>query len=317
MITVIGITADNLVHSDIDLDATDLSAYKWIWADFNEPSPSEVKYLEKTFHFHPLAIEDCLQILQRPKLDYYDDYTFYVTHHVREEGRDLFKEELDFFVSEKLIVTFQLAHSKEVAYVQKQLLTQHNAENWDPYFIFYRILDQIVDNYFPLIHDIEDRLAQLEEDNLNKTTAAFIPELMESRHLLLGLMQTVNPMRDLLYRMLNSQHLEGVRKRRSYFSDIHDDLLKVSEMITSNREVTTDMRDSYLSLNSHQTNNVMKVLTIITSIFSPLTLIAGIYGMNFEHMPELTWKYGYFLAIGLMFGIGLAMYRWFKKSGWF
>ena len=136
-------------------------------------------------------------------------------------------------------------------------------------------------------------------------------------NLLLGLLQTVNPMRDLLYRMLNSQHLEGVRKRRSYFSDIHDDLLKVSEMITSTREVTTDMRDSYLSLNSHQTNNVMKVLTIITSIFSPLTLIAGIYGMNFEHMPELTWKYGYFLAIGLMFGIGLAMYRWFKKNGWF
>jgi magnesium transporter len=88
-------------------------------------------------------------------------------------------------------------------------------------------------------------------------------------------------------------------------------------MITSNREVTTDMRDSYLSLNSHQTNNVMKVLTIITSIFSPLTLIAGIYGMNFEHMPELTWRYGYFLAIGLMLLIGISMYRWFKKNGWF
>jgi len=115
MITVIGITADNLVHTDIDLDAIDLSAYKWIWADFNEPSPSEVKYLEKTFHFHPLAIEDCLQILQRPKLDYYEGYTFYVTHHVHTGQKKIVKEELDFFVAENFIVTFHYASSKEVS----------------------------------------------------------------------------------------------------------------------------------------------------------------------------------------------------------
>ena len=85
----------------------------------------------------------------------------------------------------------------------------------------------------------------------------------------------------------------------------------------SNRELTADIRDSYLSLNSHQTNNVMKVLTIITSIFAPLTFIAGIYGMNFENIPELTWKYGYFFSLGLMGIIGVFMYLWFKSKGWF
>lgn len=317
MITAIGITTENQIKTDLDLNTADLSAYKWTWIDFENPTTEEAQHLRDTFRFHPLAIEDCLQLLQRPKLDYYEGYTFYVTHHVHTEQKKIIKEELDFFVAENFIVTFHYDSSKEVHYIRERLIAQQNPEKWDPHYVFYQVLDKIVDNYFPLLHDIEDELISIEDSTQNRRSTDQMPQLIDIRHLLLSLMQTVNPMRDLLYRMLNSQHLEGVRKRRSYFSDIHDDLLKVSEMITSNREVTTDMRDSYLSLNSHQTNNVMKVLTIITSIFSPLTLIAGIYGMNFENMPELTWKYGYFLAIGLMFGIGLAMYRWFKKSGWF
>ena len=117
--------------------------------------------------------------------------------------------------------------------------------------------------------------------------------------------------------MLNSHHLDGVKKRREYFSDIYDHLLKLSEMLMANREVTADIRDSYLSLNSHQTNNIMKVLTIITSIFAPLTFIAGIYGMNFAYMPELVWHYGYFFSLFLMVAVGIVMYLWFKKKGWF
>jgi len=317
MITTIGITTENQIKTDLDLNTADLSSYKWAWIDFENPTTEEVQHLKDTFHFHPLAIEDCLQLLQRPKLDYYEGYTFYVTHQVHAERNKIIKEELDFFVAEKFIVTFHYAPSKEVHYIRERLLAQQNPERWDPHHVFYQILDKIVDNYFPLLHDIEDELIRIEDGSQTRRSTDQMPQLIDIRHRLLGLMQTVNPMRDLLYRMLNSQHLDGVRKQRSYFSDIHDDLMKVSEMITSNREVTTDMRDSYLSLNSHQTNNVMKILTIITSIFSPLTLIAGIYGMNFEHMPELTWKYGYFLAIGLMLVIGLSMYRWFKKNGWF
>ena len=125
-------------------------------------------------------------------------------------------------------------------------------------------------------------------------------ELFEIRSMLLKLRHTVDPMRDLLYRMLNSSRLIGFADRKAYFSDIYDHLLKLSDIVTANREVTADIRDSYLSLNSHLTNNVMKFLTIMTSIFAPLTFIAGVYGMNFEHMPELTWKYGYFLALGIM-----------------
>lgn len=144
-------------------------------------------------------------------------------------------------------------------------------------------------------------------------------ELFETRNRLLILLHTVNPMRDLLYRMLNSQHLNLNRivERKEYFSDIYDHLLKLSEMVASNREVTADIRDSYLSLNSHQTNKVMKTLTIITAIFAPLTFIAGIYGMNFEIIPELTWAHGYFYILAVMGVIAISMIIWFIKKGWF
>ncbi|CZQ93659.1 magnesium/cobalt transport protein cora [Trichococcus palustris] len=317
MINVIGITNENQLEKDVPIDTAAFSKYKWVWVDFGEPTDEEVKHLADTFHFHPLAIEDCLQMIQRPKLDYYDDYTFYITHHVREEEKDIVKEELDFFVSDNFIVTFHLFPSQEVDYVWERLLSQKNSEQWDTHHVFYKILDKIVDNYFPIIYQIEVELANIEDNTQKKATNDVMPKLFDIRHMLLSLMQTVNPMRDLLYRMLNSQHLEGVKRRRAYFSDIHDDLLKVSELIMSNREVTTDMRDSYLSMNSHQTNNVMKILTIITSIFSPLTLLAGIYGMNFQNMPELRWQYGYFLALGLMGIIGVSMYLWIRKKGWF
>ncbi|WP_227939242.1 magnesium/cobalt transporter CorA [Alkalihalobacillus deserti] len=317
MINVIGVTNENHLEKDISIYNANFAKYKWFWVDFNEPTDEEIKHLANTFHFHPLAIEDCVQRLQRPKLDYYDDHTFYVTHNVREEEKDIIKEELDFFVGENFLVTFHRMPSKEITYVWGRLMSGKNYENWDTFYVFYEILDKIVDNYFPLIYKIEDELDKIEDNTQNKSMSDLMTELFDTRYMLLNLRHTVNPMRDLLYRMLNSHHLNGIRERREYFSDIYDHLLKLSEMVMSNREVTADIRDSYLSLNSHQTNNVMKVLTIITSIFAPLTFIAGIYGMNFENMPELTWNYGYFLTLSLMGIMGLSMYLWFKRKGWF
>jgi magnesium transporter len=317
LINVIGITNENDLETDISIKNINTSKYKWFWVDFNQPVDEEIKHLSDTFQFHPLAIEDCVQRLQRPKLDYYDNYTFYVTHIVREEKKEILKEELDFFIGENFVVTFHHKPAMEVKQVWDRLLTQKNIEKRDTYYVFYQILDKIVDNYFPLIYKIEDDLDKIEDNIQNKSMNYLMTELFDTRYMLLNLRHTVNPMRDLLYRMLNSHHLSGIRERKEYFSDIYDHLLKLSEMVMSNRDVTADIRDSYLSLNAHQTNNVMKVLTIITSIFAPLTFIVGIYGMNFENMPELTWKYGYFLSLGFMGTIGLLMFLWFKRKGWF
>lgn len=319
MIYYIGVTKDNHLEKGDFIDNIDITNFKWFWADFSEPTEEEITHLSETFHFHPLAIEDCVQDIQRPKLDYYNHYTFFVTHTVREEKDELIKEELDFFISDSFIVTFHKHPSVEVTKVWNHLLMQESLKHWDPYYVFYELLDKIVDNYFPIVYKIEDELTKLIAQTNNESMNHLMEELFETRNMLLELLHSVNPMRDLLYRMLNSHHLNlnRIGDRREYFSNIHDHLLKLSEMVMSNREVTADIRDSYISMNSHQTNNVMKLLTIITSIFAPLTFIAGIYGMNFENIPELSWKYGYFMTLCVMLVIGFTMLLWFRQKGWF
>jgi magnesium transporter len=120
-------------------------------------------------------------------------------------------------------------------------------------------------------------------------------QVFDIRSRLLKLRKTIVPMRDFLYRTLNSERIEGLKALHVYFADVYDHLLKLSEMIDSNREMTSDMRDSYISLSSNRMNTIMKTLTVITTIFMPLTFVAGIYEMNFAYMPELTWRWGYFL----------------------
>ena len=124
-------------------------------------------------------------------------------------------------------------------------------------------------------------------------------------------------MRDLLYRIINSEKIADVRVQLAYFTDIYDHLLKLAEMLETNREMTADLRDSYDSLRSNRMNSIMKTLTVITTIFMPLTFIAGVYGMNFVHMPELEWQDGYFLVLGVMLLLGIGMFLWFKRKGWF
>ncbi|WP_042224466.1 magnesium/cobalt transporter CorA [Oceanobacillus manasiensis] len=317
MIRCIGMTDENTIEKDISIQDVTRNKYKWFWVDFDQPTEEEINHLSSTFNFHPLAIEDCIQKLQRPKLDYYEDHTFYVAHSVREEEREIIRDEFNFFVNENYIVTFHRTEAKEITNVWEMLKAGRNTDVWDTFYVFYQILDKIVDNYFPLIYKLEDELDLIENNTRDRSMNNLMSELFDIRNMLLNLRHSVNPMRDLLYRMLNSHHLVEIKNRREYFSDIYDHLLKLAEMVMSNREVTADIRDSYLSLNSHQTNNVMKVLTIITSIFAPLTLIAGIYGMNFENMPELTWKYGYFFSIVFMGIIAFTMFLWFKRKGWF
>lgn len=124
-------------------------------------------------------------------------------------------------------------------------------------------------------------------------------------------------MKDMMQQMLHSNLLKGNKYKRKYFSRIYDNLVKLSDMVITNREITSDIRDNYLSLNSYQTNRLITVLTIFAAIFTPLTFIAGVYGMNFINMPELTWSNGYYMILGFMALIAVSMFFWFKIKGWF
>lgn len=315
MIRTIAVSKDYQIIRDLNITELVGGDYRWYWIDFYQPDESEIEFLKEPLHFHPLAIEDCIHHLQRPKLDYYEGYAFLVTQALN--PKTITREEVDFFLSRNFIVTFHHQSSTEIDEVWKRFNLAEKVNKWDPSHVLYHCMDKMVDNYFPLVYQIEDTLDEIDTNSKGRSMEALLKDLFDTRHDLLSLRHTITPMRDLLYRILNSQRLTSLEGKIAYFSDIYDHLLKLTEMIEANRELTTDIRDSYISINSNESNHVMKVLTVITTIFMPLTFIVGVYGMNFHYMPELTWKYGYFGALFIMFVIALWMTLWFKKKGWF
>ncbi|MFP5113211.1 magnesium/cobalt transporter CorA [Bacillaceae bacterium C204] len=315
MIRTIAVNQAFQLIRDLPIEELVNGEFLWYWIDFHQPTTEEIEFLRSPLNFHHLAIEDCIHHLQRPKLDYYENYTFFVTQALNQQT--FTREEINFFLGENQIITFHYEPSVEIDTVWKRFNLSTSIDQWDPSHVLYFILDKMVDNYFPLVYQIEDMLNEIDDNSKRKTMEALLEDLFEIRHHLLSLRHTITPMRDLIYRILNSERMTYINGKKEYFSDIHDHLLKLTEMIEANRELTTDIRDSYISLNSHQTNHVMKVLTVITTIFMPLTFIAGLYGMNFHYIPELSWKYGYFATLILMVLVAIGMSLWFKKKGWF
>jgi magnesium transporter len=315
MIRTISVSHSDQIQTGQSIEKILSENDKWYWIDFNAPTEEEIEFLRKPLKFHPLSIEDCIHTLQRPKLDYYDDYHFFVFQALNPET--MLKEEVDLFLGPNYIITFHSDSTREVEDVWMRLELSKTPAEWNPSIVLYHVLDKIVDNYFPHVYRIEDLLNEIDENSADRSMEELLEDLFDTRHELLSLRHTITPMRDLAYRMINSHRLSGVLEQKEYFADIHDHLLRLAEKVEASRELTTDIRDSYLSMNAHETNRVMKVLTVITTIFMPLTFIAGIYGMNFEKMPELSWKFGYFGALFAMFIIGIAMFLWFRNKGWF
>jgi magnesium transporter len=315
MIRTLAVTHDKKLIRDLPLERLEDQEIAWYWVDFSAPAPHQSQLLSDFFHFHPLAIEDCLHFTQRPKLDIYDDYHFFVIHALNQLS--LKPEEVDLFVGSHFVVSFHLTAIQEIDYVWERLIVEKNAHQHNPMFIAYLIMDKLVDHYFPAVHQLEANLDLIEENRSAYSGRALMNHIFDIRGDLLQLRRSIVPMRDLLYRIVQSERLETAYGHRVYFTDIYDHLIKLSELVDSLREMTSDLRDSYISLNSYRMNTIMMVLTVITVIFSPLTFIAGIYGMNFEHMPELKWPYGYPLVLLFMGLIALSMILYFKRKGWF
>jgi len=314
MLHTLGFTTEGELLADFPLEEIHTQEFQWFWVDFDRPTNEEKLLLTLFFRFHPLAVEDCLNRLQRPKLDYYDDFSFFVLHSICPD--DMEAEELDLFLGKNFVVTFHIQHLREMEDARARILRNPEKFEYGPKLVAYQIIDQVVDEYFPILHKIEDQLNDIEE-NLSPTTVHLSMDyVFDVRSDLLRLRKTIYPMRDLLYRILNSERIGLNAHEKVYFGDIYDHLLRLSEMVDSNRELTADIRDSQLSINSNQMNRIMMILTIISSIFIPLTFIAGVYGMNFDIMPELHWKYGYFIVLVVMLIIFIAMLLWFRHKGW-
>lgn len=315
MIRTLYIDETNTLHvcdSPYDIEVTP----KWLWVDMSEPTKEENLLLSQFFHFHPLSIEDATTVKQRPKYKEYDDYLFFVFHAI--DLRTMKPEEIDIFINSALIVTYHKEASEEVDKVWHTMLNKKPNEKVTTNEVMYKTLDAIVDNYFPFVYDLEDKVFSFEDrHSVDISTENLIDETFELREDLLLIRRTVLPMRDLVYRLLEGRVLALSKKQKIFLHHINDHLIKQVEMIESSREMTADIRDNYISLNSFRMNNIMKILTIYSVIFMPLTLIAGIYGMNFDVMPELHWKYGYLAVWIVMIAITVGMIGYFRIKKWF
>ncbi|MFJ5622289.1 magnesium/cobalt transporter CorA [Peribacillus loiseleuriae] len=308
------ITKDDETLYNVELDELNEMDAAWYWVDFANPTEEEASLLSSTFQFHPLAIEDSLDDFnQRPKIDFYEDYEFLVLHALKKDN--LKAIELNMFISEKFIVTFHKEDIRELETVW-DLMNRNCSMRKGPFFLMHGLIDKLVDEYFPLVYRIEEELNWIEDNTKNETIAELIERLFDLRAEMSTLRKTILPMRDMLYRMNYSDRLSYLKERHLYFNDVHDHLLKLVEMLESYRDFSSDIRDSYLSVNSNSLNTSMMTLAVITTIFMPLTFIAGIYGMNFNHMPELHWRYGYYAVIGIMALIAVLMCGLFIKKGW-
>jgi magnesium transporter len=287
----------------------------WYWVDFHSPNEDEIQLLSNYFKFHPLAIEDCIHSLNKPKLDYYENYNFFILNALNKHN--LQPIEVSLFVGDNFIVSYHEETLPEMEEASNRIRNTKHHWHKGPMYVTHQILDEIVDQFFPAIYEIEDALDKIDNNPDKKSIHKLIDEVFIIRSNLLKLRRIIYSMRDLLYRTLNSERLNTFKDHKLYFSDVYDHLLKLSEMVEANRDMTSDIRDSYLSINSNKMNTNMMLLTVITSIFIPITFIAGVYGMNFKYMPELEWKYGYFFALIIMALISVSMYLWFKRKGWF
>ncbi|AZN42627.1 magnesium/cobalt transporter CorA [Paenibacillus albus] len=321
MIRIMAFTHEGEVHDHLSLNDLPNDQYAWFWADFDRPTQDEISLLTDKFGFHKLAVDDCLHHLPRPKIEFYSDHSFVVIHSMH--GENLLPEEVDLFIGKGYIVTFHMERNDVVNRAMEKVSRKRPIGLPSRYAAFL-VIDEMVDDLFPALLQIEDRLDEIENETLSrKAVGGIIDRIYDIRTDLLKMRRVINPMRDLLYRIVNSERLELDDESRLHFMDVYDHLLKLSEKIVDDRETTTDILENLNSVLNQRTNEVtlrtndiVFILTIISVIFMPLSFIVGLYGMNFIDMPELHWKYGYVYAWTLMIVIVAIMVFVFRKLKW-
>lgn len=293
---------------------------KLFWMDIEKPTTDDFEFLEETLNLHSLALEDCRHITHTPKIEDYDNHIFLILHSFSYIDHKLRVAQLNIFLSENFLVT---VHQKPVAAIDV-LLDRCNkkpellSKNSD--FLLYLLLDNIVDSYFFSIDSIDDIIDRLEIEIFHNPTQKTVSKLFKLKRDVLHIRKIVVPERELLSTLMRPEVDFVSQETKIYYRDVYDHLLRVSDALDISRDLLSTLLDSYSSMVSNKLNEVMKVLTIIATIMLPLTLITGIYGMNFRFMPEIhtPWGevFGYTFALLVMLLVGIVMLIYFKKKGW-
>lgn len=291
-----------------------------VWVDLENPNASETALLSDVFRFHPLAIEDCLSFVPNPKIDDYNDYLYIVLHGINAEAlkkNKLETHDLDIFLGPNYLVTFHKGFFRSVANVMERCRKNPSIMGKDPESLMHKIIDGLVDNYLPIMDELEDKIDVAEKEIFKRPREATPKRLLELKKDVLYLRRVTHPQREVLRQLSNGEYAQICTECRFHFKDVYDHIFMVSELIESYRDAISGAMEVYLSMVSNRLNEVMKVLTVIATIMMPLTVITGVYGMNFQRMPMLDSPYGFSMVIGLMGAVSVGMLFYFRKKGWF
>lgn len=300
----------------------------FLWIDLENATPEEIKsVLEDLFHFHPLSIEDCVAVSSVPKVEEYqpkeDDrfapYLFMVIHAVDYSRKDgvFATSELDFFLGKNFLVTYHHGQLRSVTLTEDRAIkgTLHIARAPDR--VAHNLLDAIVENYKPALEELSLEIAEIEQDALQRPTKETLNKILQVKKEVLHLRQIIGPQREVLARFAAGEFKLIRPHMVPYYRNVYDGLFHISEMTQGYTDSLTGILQVYLNMSSNHTGEVVKLLTIITVISTPLMIVGTWYGMNFEGMPELHSSHGYITALVITILSTALTYIYFKRKKWF
>ncbi len=295
----------------------DQKSITWINVDGLKETALIAK-LDHLFGVHPLVLEDIVNTDQRPKMEDYGEYIYVVLKmlYLDPQTQDIISEQLSLIIGTNYVLSFQEKEGDYFDNIRGRIRNNKGrVRKMGADYLAYVLLDTIVDNYFLVLEKIERDIAQV-EDRLMGTTGIHSTDLHHLKRELISLRKQISPVRELVNAMQRADSKIIKKETEIYWRDLHDHIISVMDAIESFRDILSGLHDIYLSSINTKMNEIMKVLTVISTIFMPLTFIAGVYGMNFKYMPELEWESGYYEILTAMLVVALLMVLYFKRKKW-
>ncbi len=291
-----------------------------VWVDMEAPTAADVQILSDVFHFHPLTIEDAVETRNQPKIESYNKYLFLIVHGVTMQTNttNFITNELDVYLGKNFVVTFHHDTFRSIDTVKSIVRNNPFVCERGADYLLHQILDHLIDLYIPVVDDfdmaineLEDRIFQMKNGN-NKV----LREILDLKRSVGRLLRISSKQLDVFSRLANGEFSVIDEHIVPFYRDIYDHLHRVSTLGENYRELVSGLLNIHFNIIANRTNDIVKFLTIFSAIILPLSLIAGIYGMNFEYMPELKTRYGYFITLASMIVVSIALLIYFWRKGW-
>lgn len=290
-----------------------------LWVDIEDADSGDEQFLREVFCFHPLIVADCLsKNIHPPKVDDFDEYLFMIVHGINYYIESDIEEttELGVFVGTNYVVTSHDTPMRSITQMLERIQHRGRPVRRGADMLAHDLIDAVVDNIMPTIDELSEKLASIETEVLQNPRKETLARIMQLKRSIMAINRVMTPQRELVGNLSRGFYPLISEKAQLYYRNIYDHMVRIETLTQDLRDLADSVLATYLSSVSNRMNEVMKVLSIVAAIFLPLALVAGIYGMNFANIPELEWRYGYFVILGAMGGIAGGLAIFFKKRRW-